>query len=103
MPSCVSSDTRIVLFADDAKLYRTISSTDEQAELPNDLNALYNWSKIWEIDFNAKKCVVLQVKNRKRHHVRDPHLVGLRACSGLPFCTTHRILILLCDKGNKLN
>ena len=23
-------------------------------------------------------------------------LVGLRACSGLPFCTTHSILIFLC-------
>ena len=37
--------------------------------LQNDLNALNNWSKTWEIDFNAKKCVVLQVKTRKRHHV----------------------------------
>ena len=69
MPSCVSPVTRIALFADDAKLYRTISSTDDQVALQNDLNALNNWSKTWDIDFNAKKCVVLQVKTRKRHHV----------------------------------
>ena len=37
--------------------------------LQNDLNALNNWSKTWDIDFNAKKCVVLPVKTRKRHHV----------------------------------
>ena len=69
MPSCVSPDTHIALFADDAKMFRTISSIDDQVALQNDLNALNNWSKTWDIDFNAKKCVVLQVKTRKRHHV----------------------------------
>ena len=69
MPSCVSPDTHIALFADNAKLYRTFSSSDDQVALQNDLNALNNLSKTWDIDFNAKKCVVLQVKTRKRHHV----------------------------------
>ena len=68
IPSCFSSDTRFDLFADEAKLYRKISSTDNQVALQNDLNALNNWSKTWDIG-NAKKCVVLQVKTRKRHHV----------------------------------
>ena len=26
-----------------------------------------NWSETWDIDFSAKKCVVLQVKTHKRH------------------------------------
>ena len=45
MPSCVSPETRTALFADDAKLkmpYRTISSTDDQVALQNDLYALHN-------------------------------------------------------------
>ena len=71
MPSCVSPDTCIALFADDAKLYRTISSIDDQVALQNDLNALNNMSKTWDIDFNAKKCVVLQVKTCKRHHITN--------------------------------
>ena len=65
MPSCVSPDTRIALFADDAKLYRTISSIDQVA-LQNDLKT---GVKLWDIDFNGKKYVVLRVKTRKRHHV----------------------------------
>ena len=68
MPFCVLPHTRIALFAD-AKFYRTISSIDDQAALQNDLNALNNWSKTWDIEFNAKKYLVLQVKTRKCYHV----------------------------------
>ena len=45
MPSGVSFDTRIVVFADDAKLFRTISSTDDQVALQNDINTLNNGAK----------------------------------------------------------
>ena len=55
MPSCVSPDTRNALFADEAKLHRTISSIDDQVALQNDLTALNDWSKTWDIDFNPKK------------------------------------------------
>jgi len=57
------------LFADDAKCYRTINTIGDQLALQNDLKALHNWSVSWDIDFNAKKCVILHVKTRKRHHV----------------------------------
>ena len=69
MSSCVSPNTRIALFANDVKLYNTISFIDYQVALQNDLSALNNWSKPWDIEFNAKKCVVLRVKTRKRHHI----------------------------------
>jgi hypothetical protein len=69
MPSCVSSDTEISLFADDSKCSRIISTIADQLALQKDLNALFNWSVKWDIDFNAKKCVMLHVKTRKHHHV----------------------------------
>ena len=53
--TCFSPHARIALFADDAKLYRTIFFIDGQVALQNDLNALNNWSKTWDIDFNAKE------------------------------------------------
>ena len=53
MPFCVSPHTRNALFAD-AKFYTTISSIDDQAALQNDLYALNNWSKTWDIEFMQK-------------------------------------------------
>ena len=72
MPSCVSPDTRIALFADDTKLYRTISAIGDQVALQNDLIALNNWTKTWDIDLNAKMCGASgngQVKTRKRNTI----------------------------------
>ena len=42
VPSCVSPDKHIAVFADDDKLYKTMSSIDEQVVLQNDFNALSN-------------------------------------------------------------
>ena len=50
----------IRLFADDCVLYRPINSEIDHLELQNDLKKLENWSKIWQMDFNVKKCAVMQ-------------------------------------------
>ena len=45
----------ISLFADDVKLLRKIRNYKDCEELHNDINKIYEWSKIWEMEFNAKK------------------------------------------------
>ena len=50
-------------------MLQNYSTINDQLALQNELNALYNWSKHWDIDFNSKKCVVLNVNTRKHHHV----------------------------------
>ena len=55
MLSCVSPDTRIALFADDAKLYRTIN---DQLALQNDLNVLCLRSKLMNVTM-----LLLSIKN----------------------------------------
>ena len=48
------------LFADDCLLYRVISCKDDASLLQEDLDRLYEWTKIWQLSFNIKKCVLLQ-------------------------------------------
>ena len=55
----LSKDTKIALFADDAKIYRRITSPEDSISLQNDLATLEHWSQTWRLNFNAKKCKVM--------------------------------------------
>jgi len=48
----------IALFADDAKLFSSISCFKDQEHLQEDLANLQNWADKWQLRFNAKKCKV---------------------------------------------
>ena len=43
------------LFADDCKLYGKVAATGENL-VQSDLTLLEEWSRIWQLPFNAKKC-----------------------------------------------
>jgi len=51
----------VLLFADDAKLYRKISSNSDAQALQNDLNKLFEWSKVWKFKLNSIKCKSFQM------------------------------------------
>ena len=51
----------ISLFADDAKLLKVIGNHKDCVELQNDINKIYECSKTLEMEFNAKKCHVLEM------------------------------------------
>ena len=61
LPECVQNEN--ILFADDLKLYKEIALIADCMHLQSDINALYLWSKRWQLDFNANKCVVLRLGN----------------------------------------
>ena len=46
----------VKLFADDAKLYAVVNTVDYAKTVQDDLSRIYNWSDIWQIRFNFKKC-----------------------------------------------
>ena len=50
------------LFADDCKLYRTVTSSGS-IDLQQDLHNLEVWSDTWQLPFNATKCKVLHFGN----------------------------------------
>ena len=49
------------LFADDAKLLRKISNQEDCKELQKDLDRIHDWSKTWEMEFNTRKCHLLEM------------------------------------------
>ena len=62
LPDAVSSQVR--LFADDCVLYRPIKSYADHRKLQEDLANLEKWAETWGMEFNAKKCHILSVKNK---------------------------------------
>ena len=57
LPDLIMS--RVLLFADDAKCYRSITSITDCLKLQEDLNSLSLWSSTWSLHFNPQKCSVL--------------------------------------------
>ena len=60
-----------LLFADDAKIFKTIINQKDSDVLQEDLDSLIDWSKQWLLDFNADKCHVLtlgKLENIKHTH-----------------------------------
>lgn len=55
------------LFADDAKLLRSVQGEEDCILLQRDLERIWEWSQKWEMDFNVKKCSVMEFgKSKKR-------------------------------------
>ena len=61
-------DSTIKLFADDAKLYRQIKTSDDVAILQTDLNHLSEWSSKWLLRFNPQKCKVMYFGHNNQQH-----------------------------------
>ena len=59
LPSLVSS--KLLMFADDIKLYRTTRSPEECLILQKDINVLLEWSNYWLLSFNVAKLYTLVV------------------------------------------
>ena len=72
MPENISSTTR--LFADDALVYRIIRSRKDQTLLQEDLDKLQDWEHKWLMQFNADKCEVIRITNKKRPLTQDYHI-----------------------------
>ena len=58
----------IRLFADDCVIYRPVLCQQDHENLQNDLNTLVDWSNTWQMEFNVKKCAIMQIgtSTRKR-------------------------------------
>ena len=52
--------SKLKLLADDCILHKAISSIEDCHKIQNDLNAIYQCSQKWQINFNIIKCVVLK-------------------------------------------
>ena len=76
MPDYVCSDSKLALFADDSKLYRTLESSRSQSLLQQDLDGLYKWSLDSNMTFNVSKCKALHISKKKSPSVYLPYRLG---------------------------
>ena len=49
------TSSKLGLFADDCVTYKTIYSKDDSIALQNNLSALSDWARIWQMNFNIDK------------------------------------------------
>ena len=63
MPDIVRSVR--LLFADDAKIFRSIKTSSDNNILQEDLNAVIYWSTRWQLPFNETKCKSLHIGKKK--------------------------------------
>ena len=75
LPIGISSG--VLLFADDAKLYRKISSNADAIALQNDLNNLHEWSKAWQLKLNSSKCKSFRMSLRTKPLETTYHIDGI--------------------------
>ena len=50
---------------DDAKLMKVVKNIDDCRELQEDIDKIYEWSKRWNKEFNAKKCHGIELGKKR--------------------------------------
>ena len=62
-------ESGISLFADDAKVYRRITTPEDAEILQRDMEKLNEWSRKWLLSFNVTKCKTMHIgHNNPRHN-----------------------------------
>jgi len=51
--------SRVLKFADDTKLYCSVSNQADSMRLQKDLHTVTEWASRWQMQFNVKKCKVV--------------------------------------------
>jgi len=65
--------SKVKIFADDTKIYRSISSLEEYQLLQKDLEKLQIWENKWQMSFNSSKCHVLKFGGDKSIYTYNLH------------------------------
>ena len=68
----------IQMFADDTKIFRTVNNPEQTHLLQDDLDALEEWSNVWQMRFNAETCKVMHLGSRNKRIEYHMHKEGLR-------------------------
>ena len=59
---------KVALFADDSKLYGTVTEAEDRESLQRDLDELGEWSAKWLLPFNEDKCSDIHYGKRNAQH-----------------------------------
>jgi len=64
--TCVVSNRKMVVYADDIALYQIIQSPEDYLLVQYDINAVLEWATANDLTFNYRKCAILFF------HEKDP-------------------------------
>ena len=67
LPDCLSESTICKMFADDTKIFARIDDLAGHERLQDDLNSIVNWTKIWLMRLNTKKCKTMRIDPSRRY------------------------------------
>ena len=87
-------NSSIKLFADDCAIYCPITNMSDCEILQNDLNTVYHWTQLWELNLNFSKCKSLLISNKRKPLVFTYHLNN----SPLHWVDTFKYLGVTTDK-----
>ena len=65
----------IKLFADDCLLFRPIRTAEDTKALQDDLTKLSEWTDVWQMQFNAKKCYTMHI-HKKKNPIIHNYIMG---------------------------
>ena len=77
LPGVVSAGNKIVLYADDSKLYKVIHSVHDQECFQQDLNKVNEWCVNNKMRINASKCKVMRI-TKKSSFTYHYHIDGTK-------------------------
>ena len=66
MPDCLQF-CKIIMYADDARLFINDQCVNAYEEMQGDLERITQWSTIWQLKLNVKKCGVLHLGYRNKN------------------------------------
>ena len=96
LPDCVQSISTI--FADDTKAYNTCDKSDI---LQEDIKALQEWSKKWQLFFNCSKCKCIHFG--KNNPCTEYHFETDKGKEPIPKCTEEKDLGVIFDDTLKFD
>ena len=75
LPSIVSPESTLALFADDSKCFRSIKALDDCLEFQDDVSAIKSWGDSWGMQFNSSKRKILRITS-SLHPRSYPYYMG---------------------------
>jgi len=66
--------SRVLKFADDAKIVQEVQNVEGRNKLTEDLSRLFNWSEVWQMNCNLDKCKIMHIGNK--NNLFDEYPIG---------------------------
>ena len=76
LPLCTRF-SKVALFVDDLKSAKIILSRQSCIELQSDIDSMYKWSQLWQMDLNVIKCYIIFFTRSKNHILFDYTMNGV--------------------------